>query len=233
MLANRVGVLTERESQSILNEYGIRVPQKTLMQSAEDAVAIADNIGYPVVLKVESAEIPHKSDAGGVKLNLKSKQEVSKAFNDIITNVSMKHPDATINGVVVEEMVVGGVEVIAGAKVDPMFGPVVMVGSGGVLVELLEDVSLRLAPITHYEAEQMINETKLAKLLEGYRGKAEADKDALIDALVRLSTFVSENKEYIHEVEINPLLVLPKGQGYRAVDGLIVLKNQSKEKVNI
>ncbi|MEK5442999.1 acetate--CoA ligase family protein [Fredinandcohnia sp. FSL W7-1320] len=233
VLANRVGVLTERESQSILNEYGIRVPQKTLMQSAEDAVAIADNIGYPVVLKVESAEIPHKSDAGGVKLNLKSKQEVSKAFNDIITNVSMKHPDATINGVVVEEMVVGGVEVIAGAKVDPMFGPVVMVGSGGVLVELLEDVSLRLAPITHYEAEQMINETKLAKLLEGYRGKAEADKDALIDALVRLSTFVSENKEYIHEVEINPLLVLPKGQGYRAVDGLIVLKNQSKEKVNI
>src|SRR5690606_37276078 len=140
------------------------------------------------------------------KLNLKSKQEVSKAFNDIITNGSMKHPDATINGVVVEEMVVGGVEVIAGTKVDPMFGPVVMVGSGGVLVELLEDVSLRLAPITYYEAEQMINETKLAKLLEGYRGKAEADKDALIDALVRLSTFVSENKEYIHEVGINPLL---------------------------
>ncbi|MEH7014129.1 acetate--CoA ligase family protein [Neobacillus niacini] len=232
-LGNRTGVLTERESQMVLSEYGLKVPQKTLVHSAEDAINIAENIGYPVVLKVESAEIPHKSDAGGVKLNIKTPTDVERAYNDIMTSVSLKHPDATINGVVVEEMVVDGVEVIVGAKVDPMFGPVVMVGSGGVLVELLQDVSLRLAPISPLEAEEMIEETKLSKLLSGYRGKAEADKDALVDALVKLSTLVAHNKDYLQEVEINPLLVLPKGEGYRAVDGLVVLKNKSIEKVNI
>jgi acetate---CoA ligase (ADP-forming) len=231
LLVNKTGVLTERESQLILAEYGLKFPKKTLTQSSDEAIRISENIGYPVVLKVESADIPHKSDAGGVKLNLKSPDEVKKAFDDIMTSVSMKHPDATINGVVVEEMVSDGVEVILGAKVDPMFGPVVMVGSGGVLVELLQDVSLRIAPISSIEAEEMIAETKLSKLLSGYRGRVEADKEALIDALVKLSLFVSDYKDYLKEVEINPLLVLPKGQGYRAVDGLVVLNDKQKSKV--
>lgn len=115
-----------------------------------------------------------------------------------------------------------------GQKVDPMFGPVVMVGSGGVLVVLLQDVSLRLAPISRFEVEEMINETKLAKLLSGYRGKAEADKEALIDALVKLSVFAAENKDQLQEVEINPILILAKGKGYRAVDGLVVLRGSLK-----
>ncbi|NWQ43412.1 acetate--CoA ligase family protein [Bacillus sp. EB106-08-02-XG196] len=233
ILVNKTGVLTERESQMLLSEYGLKFPQKTLVNSAVEAAQTADKIGYPVVLKIESPDIPHKSDAGGVKLNLKSSKEVEKAYHDIMVSVSFKHPDAIINGVVVEEMVQDGVEVIAGAKVDPMFGPVVMVGSGGVLVELLQDVSLRLAPISHQDAREMIAETKLSKLLSGYRGKPEADQEALVDALVRLSHFAADHQAYLREVEINPLLVLPKGKGQRAVDGLIVLNSETKEKVNI
>ncbi|NEU30974.1 acetate--CoA ligase family protein [bacterium LRH843] len=233
VLKDKSGVLTERESQMVLKEYGIDVPEKTLVHSSDQAIEVAEVIGYPVVMKIESADIPHKSDAGGVKLNLKSLSEVERAYNDIMTSVTLQHPDANINGIVVEEMVTDGVEVIVGAKVDPMFGPVIMVGSGGVLVELLQDVSLRMAPINEREAEDMIRETKLMKLLAGYRGKPEADLEALKDTLVKLSHFAAAHKETLHEIEINPLLVLPKGKGCRAVDGLIVLKANEVENITV
>ncbi len=231
LLNKNTGVLTERESQAILKEYGIRVSEKRLVQSAEQALEAARNIGFPVVMKVESAEIPHKSDAGGVKLNLQTMDDVEHAYEEIMRAVTSKHPFANINGIVVEEMVKDGVEVIIGAKVDPMFGPVVMVGSGGVLVELLQDVSLRMAPITSRDAEEMMKETKLMKRLAGYRGKPAADLEALKDTLVKLSHFAYDHKDVLHEIEINPLLVLPQGKGVKAVDGLIVLQEENNEKI--
>ncbi|WP_240374416.1 acetate--CoA ligase family protein [Bacillus piscicola] len=226
-------VLTERESQELLKEYGIGISEKELVTTPEKAALQAESIGYPVVMKVESADVPHKSDAGGVKLNLQNAEEVKIAFEEIMTSVRLKHPDAFINGIVVEEMVQGGIEALIGVKNDRLFGPTVILGSGGILVELLNDYSSRVAPVDYAEALEMIKETKLHTLLSGYRGKPKGDIESLAKTIVKMSNLALDYRDQIQEIEINPMMVLSENMGCRAVDGLVALKEKSPNSVKV
>ncbi|SFE53401.1 acetate--CoA ligase family protein [Alteribacillus iranensis] len=226
-------VLTERESQELLKSYGVPIAEKQLATSGREAVDYANAIGYPVVMKVESSDVPHKSDAGGVKLNLKNSEEVMQAFEAIMTSVQAKHPNAAISGVAVEEMVQDGVEALIGVKNDPLFGPALVIGTGGVLVELLQDYATRIAPIDREDALTMIQETKLNKMLSGYRGRPKGDVEALADTLVKISQLALDYSDQIEEIDINPLLVLPENKGCRAVDGLVVLKEKAADNIKV
>lgn len=177
----------------------------------------AKNIGYPLVLKIVSPDIIHKSDAGAVKVNLRDEREVREAYNTIISNVKRYNPNARITGILVEEMVKNGKEVIIGAKKDPKFGPIVMFGLGGIYVEVLKDVTFRLAPIGNKEARRMINEIKMSKLLDGVRGEKPSDKIKLAECIERLSQLVNDFPE-ISEIDMNPVMVLEEGKGCKVVD---------------
>jgi acyl-CoA synthetase (NDP forming) len=213
-------LLTEVESKEILEAAGIPTAQARLATSAEDAAAIAQEIGFPVVLKVVSPDITHKSDVGGVKLNLNTAEEVTAAFKEITAAAKKANRKASIDGVAVQKMARPGVEVIIGMSQDPQFGPVLMFGLGGVLVEVLKDVSFRLVPITLRDARQMIREIKGYPLLEGYRGQEPADVEALEKLLLRLSEFVEKHPE-ISELDLNPIFAYKDGA--LAVDARIVL----------
>ncbi len=214
--------LDAADSRPLLEAYGVRTPQETLATSPEDAVAFAEHIGYPVVLKIISPDILHKSDIGGVVVGVEDARGVRDSFDTILARAKSAHPGARVRGVQVQEMVRGGHEVIVGVKRDPTFGPLVMFGLGGVYVEALADVSFRLAPLTRADAEELIDDVRSAKLLAGLRGAAPADRAALVDAIVRISHLAAGHEE-IAELDINPLLVLPEGQGAVAVDARIIL----------
>jgi acetyltransferase len=192
--------------------------------SAEVAVEAAEQLGFPVVLKVDSPDIPHKTEAGVVRLNLADAAHVRMAFVEILASAKSYAPQARIIGVSVQEMVAEGVEVIVGVSCDPQLGPVLLFGSGGVMVEVYNDVAQRRCPITRSEAQAMIAEVRGSRLLQGFRGRPAADLRALEDTLVRVSHLAIHMEGHLAELDINPLMVLPSGQGVKAVDALVVFR---------
>lgn len=214
------GKLSEIEASNILAKAGLPMLDTRLVTSRDDAVKAAEAVGYPVVAKIVSADILHKTDIGGVKLRLGDADAVGQAFDDIMAAAKTHEPNAKLDGVMIAPMVSGGVETIIGVHRDPVFGPTVLVGLGGVLVEVLKDVSFRVAPFGTDEAHRMIDELRGRKLLDGVRGAAPADVDALADALAKLSAFAAANADTVESIDINPLLVREKGAV--ALDAVIV-----------
>jgi acetate---CoA ligase (ADP-forming) len=215
--------LTESAGKRLLAAYGIRVTRESVATSAEEAVRLAAEIGGPVALKIASPDILHKTEARGVLLDVHGADAAAAGYAAILARAAAYNRNAHIEGVLVQEMVPpGAVEVIVGASVDPEFGPVVVFGMGGVLVELIKDSALRLAPISGDEARQMIEATRGAALLRGFRGAAPADMAALSAALVRLSHLAWDLRDVVRAVDVNPLMVLPAGYGVIAADALVV-----------
>jgi acetyltransferase len=219
-LRQGVREIAENESKEILEAYGFVTPKGSIATTAEQAANIAQQLGYPVVLKIWSPDILHKSDAGGVKLGLNSAQEVMDAFDLMTYRIPAKLPDADILGVLVQEMCRSGREVILGMHRDPRFGPLMMFGMGGVMVEVLKDVSFYLAPLTAEESQQMLVNTKTYQMLKGVRGKEGVDIKAIAEGLQRLSQLVTEFPQ-IQEMDINPYVVGPEGTTPVAVDARI------------
>jgi len=258
--------LSESESKELLAAWGVASARERRANSAEAAVAAAEELGFPVALKADSPDILHKTEAGVVRLNLGDVAQVRTAYAEILANANAylsalplyggglgggdraggnpstpspfkgegrgrgefaarsSNGQAQIIGVSVQEMVGEGVEVIIGVNCDPQLGPVLLFGSGGVMVEVYNDVALRRCPITRSEAQAMIAEVKGARLLQGFRGRPEADVAALADTLVRVSHLAMHLEGHLAELDINPLMVLPSGQGVKAVDALVVLR---------
>lgn len=214
-------VLTEIEAKQVFTEAGITCTDTRLAPTKEDAVSLSEEIGFPVVLKISSVDITHKSDAGGVKVNLKDKVEVENAFDMIMRSAREKFPDADIEGISVQGMAKSGTEIIIGMIKDAQFGPVLMFGLGGILVEVLKDVAFRIVPLEKRDASEMIKEIKGYKLLEGYRGQDPVDMPYLEDMLVKLSVFVDNTPE-IKEIDMNPVFAYKDGAV--VVDARIVLE---------
>jgi acetate---CoA ligase (ADP-forming) len=214
--------LTERQAKEVLALYGVPVVGERVAQNADEAVNAADALGYPVVLKVESADLPHKTEAGVVRLNLRDADEVRAAYQTIMANASAVAPPPRINGVLVQSMMPQGVEMVIGARIDPLFGPLVVVGLGGILVELLQDSALAPAPVTHDEALGLLAQLKGARLLDGFRGMPGVDRDRLADVICRGAAFAADHRDTIAELDVNPLICT--GQRITAVDALIVPK---------
>jgi acetate---CoA ligase (ADP-forming) len=217
--------LSESESKQLLAAWGVRSARERMATSADAAVEAAEQLGYPVALKVDSPDILHKTEAGVVRLNLRDAAQVRSACAEVLANAKSHAPQAAITGVSVQEMVADGVEVIVGVSCDPQLGPVLLFGTGGVMVEVFNDVALRRCPITRHEAQAMIAEVKGARLLQGFRGRPAADLEALADTLVRVSHFAMHMDGHLAELDVNPLMVLPAGQGVKAVDALVVLQD--------
>ena len=218
---------SEHFAKQALADYGIGVTREILVSNAAAAVEAARTLGYPVVLKVQSPDIPHKTEARVVRLGVDSDTAVALAFDEIMRNAQAYQADARIEGVLVQEMVAGGIETILGVTNDPLFGPAVMFGLGGIFAEVLHDVSFRLAPVTYSVALEMIDEIKGSAVLKGARGAAPADIDALAGAIVRVSAMAIDLQDHLAELDINPLFVLPKGQGVKAGDALLKPKNSA------
>ena len=209
--------LLEDEGREILDAYGFPLPQSIVATTADEAVNAANKIGYPIVMKISSPQIVHKSDAGGVKVNLTNDDETRNGFRTIMENAKKYDSNAEIKGVLIVEMVKGGKEMIIGSKLEPGMGPVVMLGMGGIYVEILKDVTFRLAPLTDQEANDMISSIKTKKLLDGVRGEEPSDINKLSECIQRLSQLVSDFKE-IKELDMNPVLVMEKGNGCKILD---------------
>jgi len=209
--------LLEEEGQEVLKAYGLPLPKSALAKNEKEAIKLAKKIGYPVVMKIASPQIIHKSDAGGVKVNLQNDREIKTAFNEIVKNAKKYNKKAEIKGVLILEMVKGGKEMIIGSKLEPGFGPVIMLGMGGIYVEVLKDVTFRIAPVTDKESNDMISSIKSKKLLEGVRGEKPSDLKALSECIQRLSQLVTDFKE-IKELDMNPVLVMEKNKGCKILD---------------
>lgn len=212
--------LMEHEAKGVLEAYGIPVNPTGLARDKREALELARRMGYPVNLKICSPDILHKSDARAVKVGLSSEQEVERAFEEVMANARAYRPDARILGVTVSQYVPQGTEVIIGGMKDPTFGPVVMFGLGGIWVEVLKDVSFRLAPLERADAQEMIEEIKGFPVLKGLRGKPRADLNALVEMLLRAGRLLSDFPE-IEEMDINPIFVFEEGA--RAVDARMIL----------
>lgn len=219
---SRDRVIGEREGKAILAAYGVPVPAEALARDADEAVAYARQIGGAVALKVDSPQIAHKTEAGGVRLGLRAPGEVAAAFRQIVDSAHRHDPAAEIRGVLVQEMVPPGVEMIAGLKRDPQFGTVLLVGLGGIFVEVMKDAALAVLPLGRRDVEGMVASLRGRALLEGARGRPRSDVAALVDAALRLARLGQDLGEEIDQLDINPLIVLPEGRGVRAVDALIV-----------
>jgi acetyl-CoA synthetase (ADP-forming) len=213
--------LLETEARVVCLDYGIPIARSELARSEEEAVGYAEKIGFPVVLKIVSPDIIHKSDIGGVKVNLKDAEEVHGAYRDVLSNVKKYTDKARIIGILVQEMAPPSTEVIVGSTKDPQFGPAIMFGLGGILVEVLKDVTFRIAPITREEAQEMITEVRAYPILRGYRGAPPADTNAILDILMATSKLVTEH-EQIKELDLNPIIVYQKGA--KTVDARIILE---------
>jgi acyl-CoA synthetase (NDP forming) len=213
--------LTEMEAKAVCVDYGIPVARSELAENEEEALKLAEKIGFPVVLKIVSPDIIHKSDVGGVMVNLKNAKEVRNAYKQILGNVKKQVADARIVGVLVQEMAPASTEVIVGSIKDPQFGPALMFGLGGVFVEVLKDVTFRIAPVNEEEAHEMIEEVKAYPLLKGYRGSPPADINAIVKIILATSKLVMEHEE-IKELDLNPIMVYEKGA--KAVDARIILE---------
>jgi acetyltransferase len=221
--------LSESESTRLIAAWGIPVTREQLVHSAEAAVEAAQTIGYPVALKVDSPAILHKTEAGVIRLGVSDAAQVRTAFAEVMANAVGSAPEAAISGVLVQEMIPDGVEVIAGILYDDQLGPLLLFGTGGVMVEVYDDVAMRHCPITRPEALTMIAEVKGARLLQGFRGRPAADIDALADTLVRVSHLAAQLDGTLAELDINPLMVLPAGKGVKAVDALVIFKGSDND----
>jgi acyl-CoA synthetase (NDP forming) len=220
-LENRTADVSEHAAKRILAEYGIPVTREELATTKEQALASAKRIGYPVAIKVQSPDISHKTEAKAVRLNIGSDAELAAAHDEVLANARAYRKDAKIEGVLVQEMAKEGVEAILGITNDPLFGPAVMFGLGGIFAEVLKDVAFRLAPVTPSVAREMVEEIAGYPVLAGARGKPRADVDALVDAIVRLSALAVDLKDHVAELDINPLFVFAEGRGVKAADALI------------
>jgi len=214
-------VLAEVESKELLQKAGIPVVDTRLARTKREAVSISKQMGFPVVLKISSPDVIHKSDAGGVKLGLANATQVGKAYSEIVSSIKQAYPEAEIHGLSVQRMAGPGVEVIIGMSKDPQFGPVLMFGLGGILVEVLKDVSFRIVPVSERDARDMIREIKGYPILEGYRGQKPVSIAALEKLIVRVSQF-AENNPHIAELDLNPVFAYPDKA--IAVDARVVLE---------
>lgn len=212
--------LTEIESKELLKGAGIPVVEAFLARTKKEAVSLGQQIGFPVVMKIASPDITHKTDLGGVRLDIKNKTQLEKAFSEVVSSIKRKQPRARIQGVSIQKMARPGTEIIVGMTKDPQFGPVLMFGLGGILVELLGDVSFRIVPITLRDAQEMIEEIKGYRLLTGYRGQEPVDIAFLGKLLVKVSGFIEAHPE-INELDLNPVLAYEDGAV--VVDARIVL----------
>jgi len=213
--------LTEVEAKELLGKAGINVAPTKLAANKQEATSIAKTLGFPIVLKIVSPDVLHKSDAGGVKLNLNSEAEVASAYDAIMTSVKAKFPSAKILGMAVQKMSRPGTEVIIGMSKDPQFGPVLMFGLGGIFVEIMKDVSFRIVPLTKRDADEMIHEIKGFPVLQGYRGQEPASLAQLEDMLLKVSEFAEKNPE-VKELDLNPVLCYKDGA--IAVDARVILE---------
>jgi len=219
--------LLEHEALELVASYGVPVPRWKLARSPEEAAEAAREIGGPVVLKIVSPQVVHKSDVGGVLVGVSSPEEAAEAYRRIIEDVKRRVPGAEVVGVLVQEMAPpGAVEVVVGAIRDPVFGPAVMFGLGGVFVEIFQDVSFRVAPFTRSDAEEMIAEVKAYRLLKGYRGKPPRDLEALKDVVMAAQRIMLDNPE-VAEMDLNPVMSYPEGA--LAVDARVILSAQKAE----
>ncbi|HEV2193131.1 MAG TPA: 3-hydroxypropionate--CoA ligase [Nitrosopumilaceae archaeon] len=219
-------VITEDLSKAVLKKYGIKVPGYALVNSAKEATKAAKKLGYPLVMKVVSPQILHKTDVGGVKVGLQNEKDVKQAFNDMYKRLSKKK-GVHLKGILLEKMVPQGVELIVGLQNDPQFGPVIMVGLGGVLTEIFKDVAFRMLPITIADAKSMLEELKGAKILQGYRGSKPIDQNMLAKALVQIGKIGTDNAGYFDSIDFNPIVVYPKS--YYVVDAKILLRKEFKK----
>ncbi|MBA7466184.1 Peptidyl-lysine N-acetyltransferase Pat [subsurface metagenome] len=215
--------LTAEETREVLSAYGFFLPQRIVTETSREAISAANSLGYPVVMKIVSPDILHKSDVGGVKVGITEKSQVARSFEDLISNAKRFMPEALILGVTVEEMIAPGKEVVLGSSRDPSFGPLLMFGLGGIYVEVLKDVSFRIAPLTFNEADLMIKEIRSYPILKGVRGEEPSDLIAVREALLRLSQLVTDFSEIL-EIDINPLMVLPAGKGAVVIDSRLTIK---------
>jgi acetate---CoA ligase (ADP-forming) len=220
----RSGILPLEAAFRLFEEFGIPVAPTMLTRSPDEAAAAADRIGFPVALKIESSEITHKSDVGGVMLKLANAAQVRHAYGQILADVGRRAAGVKVDGIVVQRMAGEGVEMILGVKRDALFGPVILCGFGGILVEILKDFAIGIPPLSREQAHDMLNRLRGFSILAGARGKPAADIDALCDAIVNLSRLTSSLEGQLAGLDINPLIVLPKGHGVVAVDGLIEIQ---------
>lgn len=212
--------LLEHEAKEFIERFGISTTRHIVTSSSEEAIQAARSIGYPVVFKIVSPDISHKTDVGGVKLGIKDDEGVRDAYDEIMRNVKKKQPNARIYGILVQEMAPPSTEVIVGGLRDPQFGPAVMFGLGGIYVEVFKDVSFRIAPVEEYEALDMIHDIKGVKVLKGFRNREAADISALAHTIIQVSDIMVSVEE-IKEIDLNPVLVYP--EGLKAVDARIIL----------
>jgi acyl-CoA synthetase (NDP forming) len=225
MLPQGKVVLNEFDSKRLVAEYGVPVTKEHLCSSKEEALSKAEEFGYPIVVKLISNDIQHKTEAGVVRLNLKDKDAVGAAYDEVVRNAQEYNPDAEVQGVLCYKMIEEPVaEAIVGVISDPYFGPAVVFGLGGVMVEVIKDRALLIPPISREEAREAIDSTKGSKLLYGFRGKPKADIEALVDVVVRAGEMTADLTQRIDALDINPLLILPEGKGVIAVDALVALK---------
>ncbi|MEM2214942.1 MAG: acetate--CoA ligase family protein [Candidatus Nezhaarchaeales archaeon] len=213
-------ILLEPEAKELCSQYGIPVPSSKVVKNVSEAVQAAMEIGFPVVVKIVSEDIIHKTDVGCVVTGVNNVEDLKKAYEKVVENALKHNPRATIRGVLIEEMVPKGVEVAVGGLRDPEFGPAVMFGLGGVFIEVMRDVSFRVAPVSEEDAEEMIREIKGFKLLQGYRGMEPVDLKALINIVVNASRLLIENEE-IHQLDLNPIIA--SRSGAKAVDARVIL----------
>ena len=217
--------LTEVEAKALLKSCGLRVPRGGLTRSVAEARALADDLACPVAMKASSAELLHKTEAGVVRLNLRSPQEVERAFDEIVEQAKQWNPQAHLDGVLVEEMIGGDIrEVIVGARQDLRFGPVVTFGLGGIFVEAIRDFAVWPAPLTLDEAREMIRKIRGYRILTAFRGRPAADLEAVAHTLCMIGQLASDLQNQIAELEINPLFVLPEGSGVIVGDALAALR---------
>jgi acetyltransferase len=216
--------LSEHQSKALLKLYGIPVTREQVATSPREAVQIAEQIGFPVVLKVDSPDILHKTEANAIFLGVNSREDVLQLYDALLKNTEQYRPNAKINGILVQEMVQKGTEVMIGMSHDPQFGPTIAFGLGGIFVEVLKDIALKVTPLLESDAKQMVRQIKGYQILEGIRGKRPSDIGAIIDVLMRISKLAMDWKNIISEIDINPLVVFDDGQGVKALDALIVLK---------
>ncbi len=221
--SNNPKALSEYESKALLAKHNVDIDLGIIVKSKEEAITQAKKMTYPIVMKIESADILHKSDVGGVKLNITNEQEVMDAYEEIMQNVQQKAADASINGILMQKMLPKGLEIIIGVNNDEQFGPMLLAGLGGVFVEVFKDIALYPIPLNKKEAFEMIRSLKSFKLLNGYRGSKPVDLNALTDMMVSISHFAFENKNSLKELDINPLFVYPEGKGVAIADALVIL----------
>jgi len=212
--------LLETEAKELLREYGIPVPDFKLIKSEDEIVGLAKEINFPIVMKIVSPDIIHKTEAGGVKVGIKDEKEAKAAYQDIIYKVKKYKKEAKISGIIAYSMIPQGTEIIIGMMKDPHFGPVIMFGLGGIFVEILKDISFRILPLEERDAEEMISEIKGYQILKGIRGETPKDVKSIRDVLMKISQLVMDNPE-IKEIDLNPVFLF--NQGLQVVDARMIL----------